>query len=222
VEEDERAEAGRVAGWDGVARLRAVRVPVVRAEWCPSGTVCQPDVQLAVLAPGAAGEARAGSGVTPDFTALFAFCDLHASRGGVRGMELMFIPVYDRQGFPIPARSEEEPGILVMAEMQAADPLLQNVAQSDFPDGSWLSTSWMGFDLNWGGRPLFFETMYFSGKNTVVVRADGVEIESSPVVEFPVPGEPGETTTQLRYGSEEEALAAHHEITRLLRKRWLV
>jgi hypothetical protein len=166
----------------------------------------------------------------PDCAALFAFCDLHASR--VRGSvyERLLDPVmgpgpryYDRQGFPIPGDGSDVGPTLAWARMLEADPLLRTVAQTDFPDGSLLSTAWLGLDHGFGGRPLFFETMYFSGEiETHVLRPSGHEFQSHPELEFPVPGAPGETTTQLRYGSEEEALASHREIARRIRKRWEV
>ena len=108
------------------------------------------------------------------------------------------------------------------ARMLEADPLLRNVAQTDFPDGSLLSTVWLGLDHGYGMRPLFFETMYFSSE-VETLQLSGGEHDVHPTLPFPdLFGEPGETTEQLRYGSEEEALAAHREIARRLRKRWEV
>jgi hypothetical protein len=145
--------------------------------------------------------------VIPDFAALFAFCDLHASRlrglAWVRAMlasdELLY---FDRQGFPIPGDGTNSPS-LVWARLRAANPAYVTVAKDEVPDGSRLSTVWLGLDHGFG-VPLFFETMRFA--------AAGEELE------FPDP-ETGEPTTQLRYGSEEEAAAAHHEILRRLRVR---
>jgi hypothetical protein len=167
------------------------------------------------------------------FDNLFAFCDLHASRFAPGGLVTegwqdvvlgaTYYPRYfDRQGFPIPSDGENGP-TLVWAQMMAADPLIRNVAQSDFPDGSLLSTVWLGLDHAFGGRPLFFETMYFSGAVETMTLPGGGEQDFRPTLEFPDPcGEQDEMIEQLRYGSEEEALAAHREITRRLRKRWEV
>jgi hypothetical protein len=89
--------------------------------------------------------------------------------------------------------------------MEAGD---RSVAYDDLPDGSYLSTVWLGLDHGFGGRPLIFETMRFTGK------------ERGESMEFPDPfGEDGETTNQLRYTTEEEALAAHHAIVRTIRIR---
>jgi hypothetical protein len=142
-----------------------------------------------------------------DLTELFAFCDLHASRwrlhpGGWWPRSILY---YDRQGFPIPADAARglEP-TLVWAELSTqAD--YKIVARDEVPDGSRLSTVWLGLDHSFGSAPLFFETMRFPA-------------DSAAELEFPDP-KTDEPTTQLRYGSEEEALAAHHEILRRLRLR---
>jgi hypothetical protein len=176
--------------------------------------------------------------MSPDFRALFAFCDLHASRVQrswddlIRlpdlGRDLVWPRYFDRQGFPIPGNGDDDDDSTTLAWARLReDRDYSIVAVDQLPDGSRLSTVWLGLDHNvFGGRPLIFETMRFSGESEemTIVGSGGVEHRSrySPSMEFPVPGAPGETTTQLRYGSEEEALAAHHEITRLLRKRWLV
>lgn len=140
-----------------------------------------------------------------DFTALFAFCDLHASRvqPGDRLLGSWGIQYYDRQGFPIPSDGTDPP-TLVWARYHEHDPDYASVARDELPDGSRLSTVWLGLDHGFG-RPLFFETMRFAA-------------DSAAGLEFPDPTD-GEETTQLRYGSEEEALAAHHEILRRLRGR---
>jgi hypothetical protein len=167
--------------------------------------------------------------VSIDFAELFAFCDLHVSRARESVYErLMDTSIlgpgpryYDRQGFPIPTVDGVEP-TLVWAQMKS-DAEYSRVARDDFPDGSRLSTVWLGLDHGFGGRPLFFETMYFSGEGEIVVMPSGAEVEGRPSLEFPDPlGEQDETTTQLRYHSEEEALALHHEIARRIRKRWEV
>jgi hypothetical protein len=148
-----------------------------------------------------------------DFAAVFAFCDLHASRlrpvdrlGLLGGWSILY---YDRQGFPLP--SDPARGLeptLVWAELHA-NPDYRIVAWDKLPDGSWLSTVWLGLDHGIG-RPLFFETMRFTAARD--------ERLVGSTLAFPDPTD-GEDTTQLRYGSEEEALAAHHEILRRLRMR---
>lgn len=173
-----------------------------------------------------------------DFAALFAFCDLHASR--VRGSiyeRLLDVEIvgpgpryYDRQGFPIPAILEEHVGgrgwvmpTLVWAERKS-DAEYSRVAWDEFPDGSYLSTVWLGLDHGFGGRPLFFETMYFAAEVvTMTLPFTTHETNFHPTLAFPDPlGAQGETLEQCRYGSEEEALAMHREIARRLRKRWEV
>jgi hypothetical protein len=143
-----------------------------------------------------------------DFRALFAFCDLHASRMVAPRTGMFFVPdvgllYYDRQGFPIPAVDGVEP-TLVWARLHA-DTAYRRVALDELPDGSVLSTVWLGLDHGFGGPPLIFETMRFSPA-------------SPDRLEFPDPfGEPGETIDQLRYPTEEDALASHHEIVRRIR-----
>jgi len=150
---------------------------------------------------------------------LFAFVDLHASRWRLRSpwqrTLSMIVQYYDRQGFPIPAESDEsssEPGwmlpMLQWAQMME-DPDYKRVAYDELPDGSYLSTVWLGLDHAHGlGPPLIFETMRFPNDGTFAQ------------MEFPdIFGESDETVECLRYGSEEEALAAHHEIVRRLRIR---
>jgi hypothetical protein len=146
-----------------------------------------------------------------DFAALFAFCDLHASRWPSRrqtdfnrlaGAERLPL-YYDRHGFPIPGDVRES--VLAWARLHA-DRTYSVLAHDELPDGSRLSTVWLGLDHGHGyGHPLFFETMRLPA-------------DSAAALEFPDPID-GEETTQLRYGSEEEALAAHHEILRRLRVR---
>jgi hypothetical protein len=137
------------------------------------------------------------------FDELFAFCDLHATRihGGAG-----FPRYYDRQGFPIPD-TEDEPAVLGWARLYEQTGY-QRVVLDELPDGSRLSTVWLGLDRGWpGNRVLIFETMRFPPG-------------SAEDIEFPIPGTmPEETTTCLRYTTEEEATAMHHGILRLLRLR---
>jgi hypothetical protein len=42
------------------------------------------------------------------------------------------------------------------------------VAETTLPDGTWVSTVWLGIDYNFGtGPPLIFETMVFHSKDTL-------------------------------------------------------
>lgn len=167
-----------------------------------------------------------------DFAELFAFCDLHASRWAqrtqrqmnafARGFLLHFPMYYDRQGFPIPG--DDAAGIeavIVWGRLREDATTNQvRVAYDELPDGSHLSTVWLGIDHQVGfGAPLIFETMRFTAEMHVV-RLGNFEQECREEMDFPdIFGEPGETTSQLRYTTEEEALAAHHEIVRRLRIR---
>jgi len=163
-----------------------------------------------------------------EFENLFAWVDLHASRWRLqrRGnpYSVSYPQYYDRQGFPIPGEedtSAPEPEWMLPTLQWAklhSDPDYKRVARDELPDGSYLSTVWLGLDHNFGfgGPPLFFETMRFAGDESEIHLTRPVPAS----MEFPdIFGEPGETTEQLRYGSEEEALAAHHEIVRRLRIR---
>lgn len=168
-----------------------------------------------------------------EFTELFAWADLHVSRWQLRRQALLndlstfgALPMYyDRAGFPIPAdpdTSSDEPGWFMPALQWAKrmeDINYRRVAHDELPDGSWLSTVWLGLDHSHGlGPPLIFETMRFAKDLTETQWALGGRVSTfahHDALEFPdIFGEPGETTAQLRYSSEEEALAAHHEIVR--------
>jgi hypothetical protein len=140
-------------------------------------------------------------------------------------VDLLCPRYFDRQGFPIPGdlAAGIEPVIAWARVMEAAtSDGSRFIAQSDFPDHSLLSTVWLGLDQNFGGRPLFFETMYFDGEEKEATLPTGGTFTYHESLEFPDPESPDEMTTQLRYGSEESALAGHHGVERLLRKRWLV
>jgi hypothetical protein len=167
------------------------------------------------------------------FTELFAFCDLHVTRWRERRQSVFNVlslagslPMYyDRQGFPIPADPDEsstEPGwmmpVLQWAKLHQ-DIAYRVVAHDDLPDGSYLSTVWLGLDHAHGlGPPMIFETMRFAGdvsesQWTMGERVSTFEYHES--LEFPdIFDREGGTTEQLRYMTEEEALAAHHEIVR--------
>ena len=66
VEEDGDADAADAAGGDGVAGVRAVRVPVVCADGGVAGAVREPGVLVAVLAPGAGARGQGGGVSAPD------------------------------------------------------------------------------------------------------------------------------------------------------------
>src|SRR5262249_17029814 len=138
---------------------------------------------------------------------------------------------YDKQGFPIPAEPDahaDEPGwflpALKWAELHS-DITYRRVAYDDLPDGSYLSTAWLGLDHHQGrGPPLIFETMRCSGdESEMTMPAVSIETRTvsgeeliPPIVphgltyheslEFPDIFTDGETTEQLRYTTEEEAL----------------
>ena len=92
------------------------------------------------------------------------------------------------------------------------------VARDDLPDGSYLSTVWLGMDHGFAGRPLIFETMRFAGDVSESQWRMGGRVSTFAYHasrEFPDIFDPdGGTAEQLRYTTEEEALAAHHEIVR--------
>ena len=151
-----------------------------------------------------------------DLGALFAFCDLHPSRWRTYPVVHGFVSrpmYYDRHGFPVPGDGDLPP-TLVWARIREHDRDYQKVAQDELPDGSLLSTVWLGLDHAHGfGPPLIFETMRFEpcASDWLPSRAN---------LDFPdIHGAPDETTDQLRYTTEEEALAAHHEILRRVRIR---
>jgi hypothetical protein len=127
---------------------------------------------------------------------------------------------YDRQGFPIPGDGTEDGATLAWAQMKEHGGTDYNIVATDeLPDGSRLSTVWLGVDHNFGGVPLIFETMRFA--RDAVEHTTPLSRRSffyHPAMEFPDP-ESGELTEQLRYTTEEEALAAHHEILRRIRVR---
>ena len=160
------------------------------------------------------------------FGFLFDFCDLHVSRWASRRQSdwnrlgaLDLIPRYfDRQGFPIPGDGPMD-AVLAWAKVREETDCI--VAWDELPDGSHLSTVWLGMDHNFFfGPPHIFETMRFTRDTHPVQLPGGTEFQGRESLEFPDPfGEPGETADQLRYTTEEEALAAHHEIVRRIRLR---
>jgi hypothetical protein len=167
-----------------------------------------------------------------DFSALFAFCDLHASRWHLRSplekldMILSDEPLppryFDRQGFPIPGDDAAGlPPCIVWARRFEGEG--NRVAWDELPDGSYLSTVWLGIDHSFlMGPPQLFETMRFHGATHVVRMLSPseapLEMTGRESLDFQDPVD-GEWTSGLRYSTEEEALAAHHEIVRRFRIR---
>lgn len=166
-----------------------------------------------------------------DFGALFAWCDLHVSRWHRRTQAMMnrlndrweftFPMYYDRAGFPIPGdEAAGIPPVIAWARYREGVGLDQvRVAYDELPDGSFLSTVWIGLDQQHGfGKPQIFETMRFGRETHTVLLPSGGEMTARENAGFPdIFGEDGETADQYRYSTEEEALAAHHEIVRRLR-----
>jgi hypothetical protein len=153
-----------------------------------------------------------------DLSELFAFCDLHSSRWFLWGVSIERPMYFDRQGFPIPG-DDEMPPVLKWAEL-GEDLDYRRVAYDDLPDGSYLSTVWLGLDHGWCGLPRLFETMRFCDDKDVdwIEGPDGTRRMTTghEPHDFPDPVT-GELVEQLRYTTEEEALAMHHEIVRRLR-----
>lgn len=126
---------------------------------------------------------RVGAHWPPTPPAPFAWCEPYRAEPGGR------MRYYDRQGES-----------MTMAQWVArlegdTDGSYRVVRQTDLPDGSILSTIWLGLDHNWmpGGRRLIFETMRFGSDF------------------FPDPWGDGESS-QVRYSSEEEAIEGHGRI----------
>ncbi len=162
------------------------------------------------------------------FAELFAVCDLHVTRWrlrretwmSTRQLDAWVMPRYfDRQGFPIPAVDGVDPTLVWARMREEGDYAI--VAVDPLPDGSRLSTVWLGLDHGFGGRPLIFETMRFARDVTETywrIAGKPRTFIHHEAMEFPdIFGEPGDLIEQLRYTTEEEALAAHHEIVRRLR-----
>jgi len=168
------------------------------------------------------------------FHALFAFCDLHVTRWPLRraafhqrieteglsaALHVLGPMYYDRQGFPIAGEllpdGASDLGTLGFAQLME-QPGYQRVGWDLLPDGSYLSTVWLGIDHSLGhGPPMIFETMRFreTGRTDALLG-----IPERDTLKFPDPTD-GEMTTQLRYMTEEEATATHQEIVRRIRVR---
>ena len=152
-----------------------------------------------------------------DFASLFAFCDLHASRIWRSNPRVRkTLGYYDRQGFPIPQPPEVDWWKPFLDRTVSEE---RTVAEDELPDGSVLSTDWMGIDTAKDGPPLIFETSRVS-RAKVAESTTGELLRYRSVLTFPDPAHPtGRRTVFLGSASEEEALAKHHEILRRLRVR---
>jgi hypothetical protein len=66
---------------------------------------------------------------------------------------------YDKHGNPI---TDTE-----WADLMQNMPDYKRVAETTLPDGKWVSTVWLGRDLNFSGEgpPIIFETMVFPAQN---------------------------------------------------------
>jgi hypothetical protein len=151
-----------------------------------------------------------------DFASLFAFCDLHASRiWRTKPRVCRALRYYDRQGFPIPQPPAGDWWRPFLARIVSEE---ATVAKDELPDGSVLSTVWLGIDHAEDGPPLLFETTRES--EFTAIRPSTGELEYFGEV-FPVPDptDPTGRETCVQSTSEEEALAKHHEILRRLRVR---
>jgi hypothetical protein len=150
-----------------------------------------------------------------DFQSLFAFCDLHASRiWRTHPRVRKALRFFDRQGFPIPQPPEVDWWQRFLDRMVSEE---GTVAKDELPDGSVLSTVWMGIDAAKDGPPLIFETSRMSRTKTFTSATGKLEHYSS-LLTVPDPAHPtGRRTAFLGSASEEEALAKHHEILRRLR-----
>lgn len=75
-------------------------------------------------------------------------------------------------------------------EKKLCDPTYKIVKQTELPNGKWISTVWLGLDMNFLNteKPVIFETMV-----------------------FPKRGDYGELD-QARYSTEEEALKGHEKL----------
>lgn len=96
---------------------------------------------------------------------------------------------YDRKGNPLSFQTDEE---MRAVEALLSDPQYKRVAETTLPDGTWVSTVWLGLDHSFGakGPPLIFETMVF--RSELDLREEAC----------------------LRYPTEAEALAGHTRVVK--------
>lgn len=73
----------------------------------------------------------------------------------------------------------------------------------------WVSTVWVGLNRNYGGgKPLIFESMVFDKRRAKLWTFNGKKIKDM-----------GETKTQVRYSSLDDAIAGHAELCREFKKK---
>ena len=94
---------------------------------------------------------------------------------------------YDRQGNEL---ADNMAGIMEWGKLRE-DPNYKRIAETTLPDGTWISTVWIGIDHQFGkGPPLIFESMAFESKDNL----DECECD--------------------RYSTEAEALAGHEAMVK--------
>jgi len=96
---------------------------------------------------------------------------------------------YYRDGSPITQGETNTDNLLIWGRLHS-DPEYKRVAETTLPDGTWISTVWLGLDhgVNLGQQdyqPLIFETMVFESEGS------------------------SEDHDQVRYATMTEALAGH-------------
>ena len=73
----------------------------------------------------------------------------------------MAIRYYDKDGSPMEMMEWGD-------KKQINDPEYKRVAETTLTDGTWISTVWVGLDMQFGdGPPLIFETMVFLSKDNL-------------------------------------------------------
>lgn len=103
---------------------------------------------------------------------------------------------YDRQGQPI--------SLDQMADLMK-DPTYKILGDTELPDGTWISTVWLGLNHQYGsGPPLIFETMVFPRK--------GPSVSISQYLTDPHSGDHWQELGCWRYATEEQALVGHQRI----------
>jgi len=105
---------------------------------------------------------------------------------------------YNRKGQPIADTLEWA---------KLIEDLNYKIVKQEYIGDYWISTVWLGLDHSFGhGAPLIFETMVFSKEETEEVRI------LNRVRKF------RKEFDQVRYTTEQEALAGHHELVEKYRQ----
>jgi hypothetical protein len=106
------------------------------------------------------------------------------------------IDCYDKEGKPISMAQFSE----LLEDMEYKRVALDEIGPYE------VSTVWLGLDHNWTGNgpPIIFETMVFTAS---AWNADRSDPDHEPLLEIDT----------LRYATETEALAGHHEVCTLIR-----